>query len=786
MTTPVSGPQRIQLPELQLGRAKSSLSEIPANADAAALKGLIDSNLETIKRGKPAQIAKSEASWLQSVANHPNADNSVLAHMHGAIKDIKLADAAKNAGFGRFMAAIGTASTGVASVNVGPGNTNPTVTGTAGSSTNAATGNSGATGVVGTLGGQNVPQTTGPDPKRMLDGPHEVPAAWAIPAEVKAHFGTPEEKLNLDVLKSTVNAQTPFFQTQSDAFRSVLMLNSAKMLEQAGAPLPTLLQHLTENLAVPTSNVMVKQADGTEGIRASVYSDNWSELIDIVKSDPTSLFMKIMQHRNDGHKVGGPETVSGGDAFVFGATHQGWFDVVQDENGEDKLLRGDYPTDYGAPPSGTREYTFRMSAVNAGKMEFEQPVSKEKLLEAANFSRTLAVLGMAKVPFSSNDTQSWDQSYFINDLGLDRGSKVQPFVDQLSANMNDTAVNAQGEPILDANGDTMTVEDWLRNESKYCAEGAHDRPAHLLHARPTEGLKEMKKVFDAAVSEDQTARGAEHPDNRVGWKALEDAGFIHNYDGLIETDAAYMAFHVPGDDYKPLIEYGPKDAIKTDGPGNGLMSQPLTIGGLAEAAIGTLFPRDRMAETIGGGLIKAFTEAQDPADKMKILGEAKVFVQGAVQKAQAAAGAAGAQFAPMPPLGNIHEVASAFGLTLASGVQSGMINSDELGGKIKEQARYEYMDQASQAKFDAIFTKLAGVVANPTMGGKKLQAFLEGQRKDIREDMTFTFEFPGQAPTTEELIEYLPPHHFNTALRGWAQANGQEYVGDFFPSGFAK
>lgn len=656
-----------------------------------------------------------------------------------------------------------------------PGDNSGTI-GDGGSNTQPAPGDNDGSSPIDTIGGDN-PVVRPPNPDRLVNGPHEVPEVWKVPDSVADLIGDPNDKLKLSVLKQHIDRHapnSPFLNQPSDAFKSVLVLNTAKLLEAAGAPLPTLAAKLDTNIPLDVSNVQVKLPDGSMGVRAATYGDDWKELISIVKSDPNALFMKITMHREDGHKFGGPDAVCADHAFEFTATHEGWFDVVQDENGKDVLLRGDYPTDYGAPPSGTSYYTFRMSAIKPEAMTFSKPVPDGAIEEAVAFTRTLGALSMGKVPFSSGDRDSWDRSYSVNDLEIDRGSLVQPAVNILGLKLDDRTMH---------NGELVEVKDYINHRSKYCAEGAHDRPAFLLHAKPTEGLREMKKIFDAAVE----AHGGPHPDNRVGWKALQAAGYIDNYDDLETIGAAYTPFSIPGDDYKPLIEYGPAEAIKSEGSGNGLLSQPLNIAGLAMGAIGTLLPRDKMAATVAAGFAKAFAAAGD-AEKPQMLGEAKAFVEGAVQQARQAAGALGVppeQFAPMPALGTALEVGEALGLVLASGIQKGTLESDQLSKQIRSQARYEYMDDASKTRFDALFSKFAAYVASPTTNGKDLQGILEKFRTDVRNEEKFTFNYPDGSTVEDELLDYLPPHHYAIALSGFAVANAQQYVADFFPDGYA-
>ncbi|MEM6533707.1 MAG: hypothetical protein AAF654_13870 [Myxococcota bacterium] len=558
-----------------------------------------------------------------------------------------------------------------------------------------------------------------------------------------------------------------------------MVLDVSQMIPEAAASqLGALINAAKGPVPIKVSTMEASLEDGTRGVRVVTYGEDKQELIDILKSRPHDLFQKQMIHRKYGHQFGGPAQVCGGKALEFGSTHKGWFDLAKDHNGNDVLVLGDYPTSYGAPPHGTAEYTFRMNAISKEAMNagMDQPMTDAEYAEAVAFVRTLSVLGMAKIPFASGDTESWDQSYFVNDLDIDRGSKVEGHLDRLSQKLDAMTTDKDGQQV--------SVRAWLDNRSRYCAEGAEDRPAFLANAKPNAELRKMEKIFNEAVQ----AGSGDHPDNRLGWKALEDAGYIDNYSGLVETNAAYMPFKIPGEDYRSPVERGLKTiTAPNDGMGNGLLAQPVTVAGLVEGSIGTLLPRDTMAEALAKKIKDGIKGAPD-SEKPLIIRQAQGFVANAVEQARAvfnSAGQPGDQMVPMPQMRTPKETALAVGRVLASGVQSEMLKNPEIRGQIEKQARFEYMTAESKQTFERLYGMFQLMVGNPTVGSKSLQAGVEKQRAAIRA-MEFSFDYPGlDLPRKEGVIGYMPPHLFSMALSGFVETNGYiQYGFECLPAGF--
>ncbi|MEO1170793.1 MAG: hypothetical protein AAFX94_01915 [Myxococcota bacterium] len=616
-----------------------------------------------------------------------------------------------------------------------------------------------------------------PSARKAL-GPHEPPPVWDVPASVAHLIGTPEDKLDLAQLKAMTGTGSPFFQTQSDAFWSTLVLDIGKMMpEGSAAQLGQFIEATQGPVPIKVSTMAATLADGTRGNRVTTYGPDKQELIDIVKARPDDLVQKLMIHRKYGHQFGGPAEVCGGKALEFGTTHKGWFDVAQDHNGKDVLVLGDYPTNYGAPPNGTQEYSFRMTALSKEHINgaMTEPMSDAEYAEAAAFVRTLSVLGMGKIPFASGDSESWDQSYFVNTLDLDRGSKVEGHLDRLTQKVDAMTTDAQGNEI--------SVRAWLDNRSRYCAEGAEDRPAFLAHAKPNAELRKMEKIFNDAVA----AGGGDNPDNRLGWKALEDAGYIDNYSGLVQTNAAYMPFKVPAEGYRSPAERGLKTIeAPNDGMGNGLLSQPVTVAGLVEASIGTLLPRDQITESLAAKVEAGWGAASAEA-KPAVLAQAQGFVAGAVEQARAKFAELGLpadQMVPMPDMSTLKGTAQAVGRVLASGVQSAMLQNPEIRAQIEKQARFNHMTAESKEAFNQLYGKFQLMVGNPTADSTSLQGAVDQQRSDIRA-MEFAFDYPGlDLPRVEGLIVYMAPHHNMKAQAGWVPSPYDAYVTDCFPAGF--
>jgi hypothetical protein len=691
----------------------------------------------------------------------------------------------------------GAANTGVSNVNGGSTGAVTPADGNVG----ATNPNNSTNSVTNILGGNvDVPTTAA----KQGAGPHPVVQLLKLNADVAQFFGSPEKMLNDAVLRDVTGTQAndPFWKSQSSGETKHLIVEGGAVMKDLKAgfgistPTPLLDAAFQAYASDPAFALkaattltpgQVQLADGTKGQRVCVYSPDWHEITMTVHSHGDDLVQKTMKHRAHGHTVGTPKELCGGDAFSFDSTHKGWFDPFFDEHGKPVLGRGDYPTDYGEPATGRSEYTFRTEHINRDAIGFQKALPDATWKEAVAFVRTLGALSMGKMPFSSGDLEAHERSYFINDLNNDRHTQVQPEVELLGKKLTDTVT---------IDGKRVTVADALKDRSKYCAEGAEDRPARLLHAFGTEGLREMKKVFDAAVTADQTQRGAAHPDNRVGWKALETAGFISNYSGLINTNMAYAPFVVPGAEYKGLAAFDPKAMIKTKGPGEGLLSQPVSIAALVEAAIGSLLPRDQMAAKMGTEpLLAAFTKA-DAAGKEKLLAEGRDFVNAAITGIKAKVGPLAAMV-KTPPLETIHDVAKAVGLVLAgTGIQTGVLMSQEIQDKVREQARYQYMtagvgahapslDQKNgKEQFDALVNKLVGLTMMP-VDARTLHGILDKEERDIR-SMTFSFDYPGGNHKDTGVIVYLPPHHAVGACDGWFQRGGELNGADFYPDGFKK
>lgn len=772
------------------------LPKVNLEGDAPYLHALFTHNRERIL--KNGNVNQKEATFLRDLTKAPALGEDTRQGIVDLLKtpDLKFTRCSANTQLAAWVR--GPGNTGISNVTthgpvaepvIEPGNvsvTNP------GNATNA---------VIGAMTADVPVANPGVKGGR---GPYAMMGIGEVNPKVAHYYGTPQEKLNEGVLREVTHtpANDPFWKSAADGEVKHVIVEGGTVMKQLKAGFG--LQLATPALdaafqayaaapdfmlkaAIRLTPALYLQADGTKGQRVCVYSPDWHELTETVHAHADELVQKTMKHRKAGHTVGDPKAICGGDAFQMDSTHRGWFDPFFDENGKPVLGRGDFPVDYGPPPGGKEEYTFRNQHLTRKALEFQKPVSDAAWQEALAFVRTLGALSMGKMHFSSRDLEEHDRSYFINDLENDRASRLPAETELLGKKLDEVVV---------IRGERVTVAEALSNRSKYCAEGTDDRPARLLHAIPTEDLRAMEKIFNAAVKADQDARGAEFPDNRVGWKALEDAGYISGYAGLVETNMAYCPFKIPGNDYQPMSAFEPKAMIKTQGPGEGLLSQPVSIAGLVQAAIGSLLPRDDLAEKMGTEPLMAAYNKADAAGKKALLDEGRAFVNAAVAGIKAKVGPLAAMV-KAPPMENAIDVAKAVGLVLAAtGVQTGVVGTPEVQGKIKEQARYQYMsadlgnhapsqDQVNgKAQFDMLLGKLMGLTMMP-VDARTLHVILDAEEKALR-TMPFRFDYPGGNRKDEGIIVYLPPHHAIGASDGWFIRNGEVNFADYYPDGYRK
>lgn len=737
---PIRGPSVLPpVSPLNLGRPESKLSAPPSDATPAQLKTLLEQNWASVSDGN--QISRAEASWLQSVALHPNADASVRAAVAERGESLPLSSAASAAGFADLLKSLRPAAADPTTPPLPPGPVAPPVT--------------------PTPGGTNVLDLqTGGRATSVRPVAAKVPAGLS---HVIVDPDDPAKGISLDKAKSLTVGETRFLQKPSDLFSGALTLNAAALLPDNPALAP-LKAALDKDFVVRTTNNQYEVEPGKMGNRVVFFGDDHAEIKELLHHPDfkeRGRFIKFMTHYSQTHWEGGPKAAFEHDRAVMSSTHAGALLPTTNERGETDIAWLDWPADYGRLEDD--EYTANLGFFSLDNMEFTGPVPanfeeiKRSVYETMD---TMAALQLIAVPFASQDPRDWNSDYKFNLLELTSVKELGQFTDLL------------GKPADDGN-----LKE-LKKYSQYCAEGVFNNTNYaalpvnqwsvdngLLKQDALDGFKKMAKVFEEAGG---LASGKAHK----GWEALEQAGLItdRQLGTLRSTGMINVPFKISRDDVRPFTEWGPK-GVPSDGAGEGMVAKPLSLAGLVGGMINVNFPREKIAGELSARLTEALQAAPSHDVAGQILGGAFGAMQGVAQKLEAEMQLAiDLPFDPRKPADH-PAIIEAFGNMMAAQLQVGVFTDPEVVKTLHGAIRYDVMDGPSQAKVDKLLGAYARVAADFGQSRADLDKALRALDKKV-ESTDITYGPP--IDRTGEMMVFVPPQYGALAYNG---AGGASWPG---------
>lgn len=736
----VTGPR---IPPMNLGAPSRQLDAIPADADSAKLKQLLEQNWGRISDF--SQITKSETAWLHALASHPNADAALKSSIHERGSAVPLSDAAVRAGAGDLLAALAPAAAPVTDTT---GSTPPpsSVTG-APDSVRPADSTTPAPGGLSILDVRAGATTS------------TRPVAAAIPADLMGRVifdpDDPAKGVSLDKARAVTTGGTNFLNKPSDMFSGALTLNLAQMLPDDPRLAP-LKAAVDKGFVIRTTANQYQLEPGKVGNRVIFFGDDHAQIKDLIHHPDfkeKGRFIKFMTHWAQTHWEGGPKAAFEGERAVLASTHGGALVATTNPQGENDIGWVDWPTDYGRLENS--EYAANLGFFSLDNIEYTKPLPanwddiKTSMYDTMD---TMAALQMCGIPFASGDPRPWNTQYKFNLLELTSAEKMTEYTNLLSA-PNDPA-----------------NVDKLKAYSHYCMEGVWNNcnfaslPINqasvdrgLLSQEALDNFKNMERLF-------KDAGGLEPGQAKKGWKALEAAGLLkaNQLADLTSTGMIDVPFKLSHEDARPYTDYGPK-GVPTEGVGKGLTAKPLTLAGLLGGMMQCNFPREEVAAQSSKVLMDAIQNAPDDATRMQIVGGAFGAMQGVAQKLES-------EMALPIDLGvdptnpaHLPKVVQLFGQMMASQLQVGVLTNPDVIKQAHQAIQYPAMDGPSKEKVDKLLQGYVRVVADFTLSRPELDKAL--RTADKRAEST-TIGYGPPIDRTGEMMVFVPPQY------GWLAYNG--------------
>lgn len=586
---PVQGPNPFNLPAFRapLGNPKGNLDPIPADASAEQLKGLIDANLGRIMKGNNPMIARSEASWLAQIADHPNArDNAgVLAHLKAAVKDIKLSTSAKAVGFGEFVAALPANPAVVPDLPPRPVE-DPVVV-------PDGPAQPGGNPIDGRLGNPEAPKIKG--------SLNPVGAVVKLTPLMKAVAGPASKKLDKAVINEDFNPHRAIlgdFEDTGRIFEGRCFVPTQQLIgaaiQQAPAEAQPLLQPLLGALppaSVYSSAAMQFAVDGPKkapGNRVVFYGGaEGHKNIDVLVAEAGKKHQRLikqMVHFDNESQGGSPKDIVGDG--VAGATHAGGFSAGF-KNGKPASVKSDWPSDYGHLGDDNRLYNANLLSIDYQAGTRKQIPERNLAAYKQNADMIDAIAG-AIVPFASGDLDARYTNYKFNPLEVHDNESA-------GAVMN-TLCNLDRTEMLQKFG------------AFYCAEGQYSVGSmgpkdNCLLKKETFGGTKLGALIDAfgeAPGLERNGQG-QITNPEVGWRHLVDVGLLteRQFQHLEDTDRTAVGLQWVDGDIQGWENFDCKDP-------EGMLAEPMSVATMAWALLRTYMPREGLAQTVADDIVTAF------------------------------------------------------------------------------------------------------------------------------------------------------------------------------------
>lgn len=459
-----------------------------------------------------------------------------------------------------------------------------------------------------------------------------------VPAELAGVIRSADEGLSLEVmntkynpLKAIVGAYTRPTETYEGKAiiptRTIVggVLQTLPADQQAA--LAPILGALPEATLLRTPAHQYNLGNGVIGNRVVFYGGSHGhddlDKVAIAMGKEGIRLVKQMAHFPDDAPQGGTIEQIFSDG-VGGTTHAGGYSVGF-INGVPKAIFSDWPADYGKLNDSNETYNANLIAIdyNAG---VEKDIPREtRVAYKNNADMWDAVLG-AMVPFAGSDPNQNYTNYKYNPLDVWNQESLASFANDASS-LDWEAFKAKHGAFYCAEGQYVVAnlgpqESTQMKKSKFgdtqlgkLIDGFQSAPEYVgkdeefKRTHPELGWKQLTKIHNdavaAAVAGGMSQTDAEKANEHVGisdgaYKRLESTGRLATY-------MQWQPEEVPGwQEFKPLEK-------------DGLVATPMTIATLAWSLMRRYIPREGIAATVAGDLMKAYA-AGDAATKQGIAG----------------------------------------------------------------------------------------------------------------------------------------------------------------------
>lgn len=701
---PINVTNPTSLRNFNFGRTEQGLPAIPANATPQQLRQLLDTAWSSIADG--SKLSKAEAAWLQQLATASGADQSVLDAIHDKASSLPIAESRSSTEISRFISSLKPAPGGQPVAQ-------PAVT------TGTGTGGAGVLNLLSSTANLN---------RGRLTPTNDSVALTPRMAEV---IKPADQALKLDVINDTFNPLKdtigPFSKPSEmyqgktlvpvqDLIGGALQGQIKQQLVAAGVPADQLPAALEQKMAEfgPLLGSLSKDAllknsahqfnvDGKPGNRVALYGGaTGHQAIDQIVGElgqQNMRAMKIMSHINAAGQGGDIKSVLGDG--VLGVTHTGGFSSGV-KGGKPLSVKSDWPSDYGRMDDSHKDYNAVMVAVDyqAGA---NKPIPQESLAAYKHNADMWDVAAGMTVPFASQDPDSRYTDYKYNPLDVhDHASSVG--VAKSLAKLDWNAVKADGNGAfycaegqwsmnnLGPKGETLISEQQYGDTKLGELIKNYQASVGELETNPQKGWEALKK--GAVISEQEFAANQGKPFvardwPQAGWLHMAETGKItqEQYQHLANTDrtATYMEFVKP--DVKGWEAYEPINK-------EGLIAKPMTVATMAWGLIRSTMPREQVAKTVAGDLIKSYQTGDDTV---------KAQIRGLLGGAE-----------PTTPAGQ--KALGELGMKAATGLLLNALGSPDFKNQLLAKSGYnEITNDADKAQFNALFDEFLGTLKDPAL-----------------------------------------------------------------------
>lgn len=729
---PGNNPFALPARQARLGAPKRSLDPVPAEASGAELKALFDANLGRIMKGNKPMISKAEASWIDALVHHPNAQANagLLAHLRASLEGVPVSGSAAALGFDALIAALPARADIVPDLPPpgGLGQDAPVVAdGPAqpgGGIIDGRLGNPEAPVIAGRLTPVGACVKLTPVMKAVTG-----PAAKALsPAVINEEFNPHRALLGDFASPASIFEGRCFVPTQT-------LIGAAiqKAPEQAQAILAPLLAALPKG-SIYTSGAMQFAVDGPKqapGNRVVFYGGaEGHKNIDVLVSEAGKKhqrLLKQMVHFVRESQGGSPQDIVGDG--VAGATHCGGFSAGF-LAGKPASIKSDWPSDYGHLGDDNRHYNANLLAVDyqAGT---RQQIPERCLAAYKQNADMIDAIAGAIVPFASGDLDPRYTNYKFNPLEVHDNASAGQVMQDLAKLDRKTMLQKHG--------------------AFYCAEGQYSvasmgaKDNCLLKKEAFAGspLETMIETFQQAPGLLRNEAGQITNPER-GWQYLVQQNLLTQaqYDGLEETGRTAIGLQWIEPDIQGWENFGCKNP-------EGMIAEPMSVATMAWALLRTYMPREGLAQTVANDVMHAF----------------KV---GTPEVKQGVVALLGGHL-PSSPEGQA--ALQSIALQSAGGLLLQILGSDEFRDKLLHQAGFEEItNDADKGKVLDLYKEFLGALQNADIHDQAaLDAAVKGidrKFKDLvveRNDFDpLTGETTGQRMTS---MQYAAPQ----CMSFWAQ-----------------